>query len=340
MKATFTDEADIRIASGSGGDGCVSFRRARFIPKGGPDGGDGGRGGDVIIVAKENLVDLSNYAHRKSFKAESGKPGRSSRQHGKNGADLKLAVPIGTQVFDAETLELLADLDADGKQIVVAVGGNGGKGNVHYKSSVRQTPKIAQRGLPGQNRVLKFIYKLPVDVALVGPPNTGKSSLLSKVTSASPEIAAYPFTTRTPRMGVRTTDIFTPLVFVEIPAIVSGSVRGAGMGSKYFKHFERAKVLIFVLEGGKNKTPEDYVDDVRTIQRELEDYGLKLDEKKQVVALNKTDVFPDEKGAETVRAALEATLHAGIFWISSEKEQGLESLMRVVETMCGAEGDA
>ncbi len=339
MKTKFTDEADIKIISGSGGDGCVSFRRVRFIPKGGPDGGDGGNGGDVVIFAKQNLTSLSDYAHRRSFKAESGKPGRSSRQHGKNGSDLKLPVPIGTQVFDAETLELLADLNAEGKRVTVASGGRGGKGNVHYKSSVRQAPKVAQKGLPGQQRGIRLVCKLPVDVGVVGPPGSGKSTLLSRVTSAAPEIAAYPFTTQTPCMGVHTTEIFTPLVFIEIPAIVSGSTQGAGVGSRYFKHLERAKALIFVLEGRADKTPEAYMNDFNIIQGELENYGPELGGKRRVVALNKADVFSDGMALEAIRAALETATGARTFWISAEKEMGLEPLMKAVEALCGADGD-
>jgi len=339
MKAKFTDEADIKIASGSGGDGCVSFRRARFIPKGGPDGGDGGDGGAVAFFAKRNLTSLSDYTHRRSFKAESGKPGRSSRQHGKNGADLRLPVPVGTQVLDAETLELLADLDTEGMQVTVASGGRGGKGNVHYKSSVRQAPKVAQKGLPGQQRRIKLVCKLPVDVGVVGPPGSGKSTLLNRVTSAAPEIAAYPFTTQIPCMGVHTTETFTPLVFIEIPAIVSGSTQGAGLGSRYFKHLERAKILIFVLESGEDKTPEDYIDDFNIIQGELENYGLALSGKNRLVALNKADIFPDGTGPEATRAAIETALNVRAFWISSEKGAGLESMMEAVEALYGTNGD-
>jgi len=339
MKTKFTDEADIKITSGSGGDGCVSFRRARFIPKGGPDGGDGGNGGDVVIFAKQNLTSLSEYAHRRSFKAESGKPGRSSRQHGKNGSDLRLPVPIGTQVFDAETLELLADLNVEGKQVAVASGGRGGKGNVHYKSSVRQAPKVAQKGLPGQKRGIRLVCKLPVDVGVVGPPGSGKSTLLSRVTSAAPEIAAYPFTTRTPCMGVHTTETFASLVFIEIPAIVTGATQGAGLGSRYFKHLERAKAFIFVLEGRVDKTPEEYMNDFNIIQGELENYGPELGGKRRVVALNKADVFPDGTEPEAIRAAVETAIGVRTFWISAEKGTGLEALMGAVEALYGADGD-
>jgi len=225
LKVSFVDEADIVVESGSGGGGSIHFHRAKFLPKGGPDGGDGGRGGNIIVFTKKNLSDLSNYLHKRFFKAQSGEPGGSNRQHGKNGKDLRLPVPVGTQIYEGETRELLCDLDTPIGEFVVAHGGKGGRGNVHYKNPVRQAPRIAQEGLPGKRLRLRLAYKMKTDVGLIGPPNAGKSWLLCRITSSESRVAEYPFTSRVPRLGLHVADISEPITFGEIPGFCSGPNR-------------------------------------------------------------------------------------------------------------------
>jgi len=332
MKPVFIDEADIVVESGSGGGGSVHFHRARFLPKGGPDGGDGGKGGDVVVFARENLSDLSSYLHKKSFKAESGAPGGANKQHGKNGADLRLAVPVGTQVYEAETMELLADLDTPGAEVVVALGGKGGKGNVHYKNPVRQAPRIAQKGLPGKRIGLRLIYKMKTDVGLIGFPNVGKSQLLSRVSSATPKVADYPFTTLIPQLGVYVpSEVDVPLTFIEIPGIATGKK------NRYLKHVERAKVLLILLELSEGKPFEVLLDEFEMIVSALESYGGDLAGKPKVLCLNKVDLLETRENLPSIRERLEKETGLKPFFLSARTGEGLEALLKVVEGFCKLE---
>jgi GTP-binding protein len=332
MKPVLIDEADVIVESGSGGGGSVHFLRARYLPKGGPDGGDGGRGGDVVLYARENLADLSDYLHKKSFKAESGAPGGANKQHGKDGADLRLPVPVGTQVYEAETMELLADLNTPGAEVTVALGGKGGKGNVHYKNSVRQAPRIAQRGLPGKRIKLRLIYKMKSDVGLIGLPNAGKSLFLSKISSATPKVAAYPYTTTVPQLGVFVPlEMASPLTFVEIPGIA------AGKENRYLKHVERAKVLLILLELSENKTTEMLRAEAVKVLSIIEAYGDILTEKQKVLGLNKVDLLQSRESLPPLQKEMEITTGLGTFVLSAKTGEGMEVLLKVIEGFCTLE---
>ncbi len=333
MKVSFVDEADIVVESGSGGEGSIHFHRARFLPKGGPDGGDGGRGGDIIIVARENQADLSFYSHRTTFKAPHGAPGGANRQHGKDGEALILTVPVGTQVFERETGELLYDLAVPDARFVVAKGGKGGKGNVHYKNAVRQAPRIAQKGLPGQRVFLRLVYKMLTDVSLVGPPNAGKSSLLALITSAKPTIAAYPCTTRVPQRGVYFTEHADSLTFVEIPAPTGGR------GDRFLKHVERAHVLILLLDLSAARGLEDLSASLREEMSRLKAYRPDLSMKTTFVALNKRDLIGDESRVEASITRLRKQTGLRTFAISTRSGEGIASLLNSVITSCKLEGN-
>jgi GTP-binding protein len=331
MKTSFVDEAEIVVESGSGGGGSVHFHRARFLPKGGPDGGDGGRGGDIIIAARENQADLSFYATRTFFKAPHGAPGGANRQHGKDGEALILTVPIGTQVFEKETEELFCDLITPDARFVAAKGGKGGKGNVHYKNSVRQAPRIAQKGRPGKRVSLRLVYKMVTDVGLIGPPNAGKSSLLALITSAKPTIAAYPCTTRLPQLGVHFTAHADSLTFVEIPA-PTGS-----QGDRFLKHVERARVLVLLLDLSVTRDPEDLSASLREVRSRLKTYpGLLL--KTTFVALNKRDRVEDA-WVEASIAHIEKETGLRTFAISAQSGEGITPLLNSVATSCKLEMD-
>ncbi len=329
MKPVFIDEADIVVESGSGGGGSVHFRRARFLPKGGPDGGDGGRGGGVVLYARENLSDLSNYLHKKFFKAQAGAPGGGNRQHGKDGANLRLAVPVGTQVYEAQTLELLADLDTPGAEVTVATGGKGGKGNVHYKSSVRQAPRFAQKGLPGNRVSLRLIYKLKADAGLVGPPNAGKSLLLSRVSAATPKVADYPFTTLVPQLGVyQPPPPADPLTFVEIPGIA------AGKEGRFLKHLERTKVLLVLLELAEGKTKEDLLSELGNVESVLAAHGGGLAGKRKIVVLNKADKAGARELLEILREEMAERAGLRVVTLSAKTGEGIDALLQLVEGFC------
>ncbi len=328
MKVSFIDEADIVVASGSGGGGSIHFHRARFLPKGGPDGGDGGRGGDVIVFARENLSDLSAYLHKKSFRAESGAPGGGNKQHGKDGADLRLAVPVGTQVFDAETEEMLADLDTPGAEVVVARGGKGGKGNVHYKTPVRQAPRIAQKGIPGRRVSLRLVYKMITDIAVVGPANAGKSLFLSRITSAKPKVAPYPFTTRVPQLGVYFTEHEEPVTFVEIPAL------GMAPERRFLKHAERARILLYFLDASRIVNEADLFREWTSFFDWVRAHGHGLTEKAGVLVLNKVDIAEAGKETEALASKLHERTGMSVYPISAQTGRGVENLLKVLADSC------
>jgi len=289
----FIDEANISVKAGDGGNGCVSFRREKFIPKGGPDGGNGGRGGDVIILADQHMRTLLDFRYKKNYEAERGAHGEGKRKSGKDGKSLIIKVPCGTQIFDSESGELVIDLLNNGQNIVIVKGGDGGFGNDHYKSSTNQAPRKALPGWPGGEKKLRLELKLLADVGLVGCPNAGKSSLLSRISAAHPKIAPYPFTTKEPNLGIVKVDEFTNFVAADIPGLLEGAHKGVGLGDRFLKHIERTSVLIHIIDaaGVDQRRP---IDDYHSINKELDSYSPKLSTLPQVVVLNKMDL-PEAK---------------------------------------------
>lgn len=289
----FIDEAKICVVGGKGGDGIIGFRREKFVPKGGPDGGDGGRGGSVILRADPHVNTLLAFKHKVHFKAQPGQHGGKNERRGADGADLILRVPVGTVVKVLQTGEILADLDAPGKEVVVARGGEGGRGNAHFKSSTRQAPRIREKGAPGEERWLKLELKLLADVGIIGFPNAGKSSLIAKVSAARPKIAPYPFTTLVPTLGVVQVEEFKEFVLVDIPGLIEGAHEGKGLGDRFLKHVERTRLLIHLIDLGP--TGRDPLSDYEIINRELRSFSAALAEKPQIVVGNKIDLLSDEE---------------------------------------------
>ena len=328
----FVDRARITIKSGKGGNGCVSFRREPFVPQGGPDGGDGGKGGDVIIRANNSLRTLMDFRYKKKYEAQSGEDGRKKKQFGKKGADLIIDVPPGTIVIDDATGLVMRDLVHDGDSFVAAKGGKGGKGNPNFMNSVRQAPNFAEAGGFAQERSVTLVLKLIADVGLVGFPNVGKSTLLSVCTSASPKIADYHFTTITPNLGV--VQLYdTSFVMADIPGLIEGAHMGAGLGLDFLKHIERTKMLIHVVDvsGSEGRDP---IDDFEKINQELTSYGNKLPNKKQIVAANKIDMASDEQ-YEAFKAYAEGKGYA-VYPVSAPINHGVKELMQATLTCLSA----
>lgn len=286
----FLDEAIIWTRSGDGGKGCVSFRREKYIPKGGPDGGDGGAGGNIIVRATGSLFTLTKYASRKHFKARNGNPGRGKNKSGKNGRDLVFEVPLGTIIEDLDTGELLADLVHDNQEVLLIPGGKGGKGNQHFATSKYRAPRIAQPGLPGLEKRLRLSLKFLADIGLIGLPNAGKSTLLTRLSTASPKIGNYPFTTVFPNLGVLTCDDDTSLVIADIPGLVEGASEGRGLGHRFLKHIERTGLLLHLLDI-TFQPDEDILEDFHLLKREMEAYNPTLIKKPQLVLINKMDLY-------------------------------------------------
>lgn len=285
----FIDKVKIYVKAGDGGNGCISFRREKWVPRGGPDGGDGGKGGDVILVADEGLSTLIDQAYKQRYRAEDGQHGKGKLMHGRDGEDLIIKVPVGTIVRDAETGEVLADLDEPGKSVVVARGGMGGRGNAHFKSSTYQAPRVAEKGEPGEERWLELELKLLADVGLVGYPNVGKSTLLAKVSAARPKIADYPFTTLSPNLGVVRLAPEKSFVMADIPGLIEGAHQGVGLGDEFLRHIERTKLLIHIIDASGIEG-RDPIRDYHVINRELKLYNPRLAKLPQLIALNKIDL--------------------------------------------------
>src|SRR5271167_3846470 len=291
----FLDQCKIYIRSGDGGGGAVSFRREKFIPRGGPDGGDGGRGGDVWIEAVEGLNTLIDFRYQQHFKAGTGGHGMGRDRHGANGDDIELRVPVGTEVFEIDRETLIADLDVAGARVRLAAGGNGGFGNTRFKGPVNRAPSYANPGLLGVEKEIWLRLKLIADVGLVGLPNAGKSTLLAAVSAATPKIADYPFTTLTPHLGVVDLSGNERFVIADVPGLIKGASEGAGLGTRFLGHLERTAVLIHLIDA----TAEDPVGAWRTIRHELAAYGEDLEDKPEIIALNKIDAL--SKDARTAR---------------------------------------
>jgi GTP-binding protein len=315
----FADTATIEIKAGKGGDGRLSFRHEKYRAKGGPDGGDGGRGGDVIFRVDHNSSTLSSYRTMRTITSEPGQPGGENRRHGKSGEDVIVPVPQGTQVYDGENL--LADLSETDTEVILARGGRGGFGNAHFQSSVRQAPRISEKGEPGEAFTLRLELKLVADVGLVGLPNAGKSTLLSVISNARPEIADYAFTTLTPNLGVVDHRAGSFLV-ADIPGLIEGASVGKGLGDDFLRHVERTAVLIHLIDAAS----DDVVRDYRIIQGELGDYKIDLSTRPQLVALSKCDtVLPDELPAKA--KALKKAAGQAVFQIAAQAHQGLDPLL-------------
>jgi GTP-binding protein len=284
----FTDRARLEVQAGRGGDGALSFRREKYVPRGGPDGGDGGRGGDVVLVADPERRDLSAFRSPRVYRARSGGPGRGSGKHGADGEDVVLRVPAGTQVLDSEE-NLVADLARPGARLVLAQGGGGGRGNRRFATSTRQTPRFAEVGLPGEAGEYELRLKLLVDAALVGFPNAGKSSLLRRISNAKPKVADYPFTTISPVLGTVDAPDGRQLTVADVPGLIEGASEGFGLGHEFLAHLERARLLVHVIDAAEGDAGERF----RAIDHELAEYGAGLADRLQIIALNKVDAAPD-----------------------------------------------
>jgi GTP-binding protein len=319
----FVDEAKIHVKAGDGGAGCVSFRREKYIPKGGPDGGDGGDGGSIVFVADVNKNTLLDFAGRHHWKAERGQAGMGQKMYGKSGNDLLLYVPVGTMIFDMDQSILLADLDEPAKQAVIARGGKGGRGNWHFKSSTNQTPRYAEPGTDGQERNLRLELKLIADVGLVGMPNAGKSTLLSVVSKARPKIADYPFTTLEPQLGIAEVGSDRRIVIADIPGLIEGAQHGAGLGHAFLKHIERTKVIVHLLDMFP-MDGSDPAENYRKIRSELEAFSPELAHKKELVVANKMDLATDDEAIDKLRDDLS---DVEILAISGATRQGIDNML-------------
>ena len=323
----FLDSARIFVKSGHGGSGCVSFRREKFVPKGGPDGGDGGRGGHVILVARAQVRTLIAYRYKRLYGAQKGRAGMGSLKTGASGKDLVLQVPLGTVVLKDETGEFLADLSTPGQRFIVAHGGAGGRGNTRFKSSTHQAPREFEPGGDSEESWLRLELKLLADVGLVGLPNAGKSTLLSVITNARPKVAAYPFTTLTPILGVVEPSRFRSFVVADIPGLIEGAHEGHGLGAQFLKHVERTRLLLHLVDLSDESSPA--LDRVRTILGELTQYGAGLDQKPMILVGTKADLPYDEEEVKVLRAW--AREHGMPFLtISAAAHKGLDQLVSMV----------
>ena len=319
----FLDQAKIYVRSGNGGAGCVSFRREKFIEFGGPDGGDGGRGGDVIVECVEGLNTLIDYRFQQHFKAKTGTHGMGKNRAGANGADVVLKVPVGTQIFEEDEETLIADMTEVGQRIVLLKGGNGGFGNAYFKSSTNQSPRRANPGLEGQEKTIILRLKLIADAGLVGLPNAGKSTFLAAVSAAKPKIADYPFTTLTPGLGVVTVDTRS-FVLADIPGLIEGAHEGAGLGDRFLGHLERCSILIHLVDG----TAEDVAEAYHVIRGEIEAYGAGLEDKPEILCLNKADALSEEERDEKAALLAEesgSTVHI----LSGVSGEGVTEVLRL-----------
>jgi GTP-binding protein len=326
----FNDRARIIVGSGRGGDGALGFRREKYVPKGGPDGGDGGRGGDVVLVSDPALRDLSSLRGRPVFAATRGGNGGGGRRHGADGDDAVIRVPVGTQVRSEEGT-LVADLATAGGRIVVASGGQGGRGNARFATPTRQAPRFAETGLPGETRALELRLKLVADAALAGLPNAGKSSLLRRISNATPKVADYPFTTLQPVLGTAEAPDGSQLTVVDVPGLIEGASAGVGLGHEFLAHLERARLLVHVIDGSEGDADERF----RAIDRELALYGAGLDERPQIVVLNKADLSPDPApfGIESDRVV-------AVHRVSCVTGTGIPEFERALFALCPAAPEA
>ncbi len=294
----FFDEAKIEVIAGDGGNGIASFRREKFIPRGGPDGGDGGRGGSIFAIADRNLNTLIDYRYTRIFRAQRGEHGRGSDCYGKAGEDMELRVPVGTVFTDMLSGELVADLDADGKRALIAKGGHGGLGNLHFKSSTNRAPRQCTPGGTGERRELRLELKVLADVGLLGLPNAGKSTFIRAISAAKPKVADYPFTTLQPNLGVVRVDHNRSFVVADIPGLIEGAAEGAGLGHQFLRHLQRTRLLLHIVDIAPYATEADPVKDAKAILDELQKYDAALFDKRRWLVINKTDLVSDQEELE------------------------------------------
>ncbi len=316
----FVDLAEISVRAGNGGDGAVSFRREKFVPKGGPDGGDGGAGGDVVLVATSQLSTLMDLRYRREYKAEDGRNGAGARKTGRGGASVEVRVPTGTLIRDVDTDALLGDLVDEGDQVVVARGGRGGRGNSNFATPTNQAPRFAEDGRRGEERRIVLELKLLADVGLVGFPNAGKSTLISRISAARPKVAEYPFTTLVPNLGIVRVDVGESFVVADIPGLIEGASEGRGLGHQFLRHVDRSGVLCFLLDG----TESDPVETFETLVGELRRFNQSMLDKRRVVCISKVDALGDERRTEL--AALRFEGDAPLM-ISSVSGEGIDLLV-------------
>ncbi len=331
----FVDRVTVEVQAGKGGDGCASFRREKFVPRGGPNGGDGGNGGSVIVVAQAGVDSLAELVHRKHWRAKSGTPGSGNNRHGANAADLTIHVPPGTILIDAAGDFELKDLTAVGENVVAAQGGRGGKGNTRFKSAINQAPRDFTRGGPGEKRRLTFELKVIADVGLLGKPNAGKSTLLSRVSRARPEIADYPFTTKIPNLGIIQIDMDRSLVMADIPGLIEGAHAGVGLGHEFLRHVERTRVLVHLVE----PLPMDGTDPIEnylSLRKELKLYDLDLADRPEIIAVSKAEL----PNAEEIQQQLIEASGCEVLLFSSVTGQGLKELMDRTYAVLNAERQA
>ena len=323
----FIDQAEIEVQAGKGGDGIVAFRREKFVPAGGPSGGNGGKGGSVVFVADSNLQTLLDFKYNHRFRAENGGRGGPKNRTGASGKDLVIEVPCGTNIYDAQTGSLIGDLVKNGQTLVVAQGGKGGLGNKHFLSNSNRAPEYALPGLEGETKLLRLELKLLAEVGIIGLPNAGKSTLISALSAARPKVADYPFTTLIPNLGVVRKKTGDGTVFADIPGLIEGASRGAGLGHDFLRHIERTRVLLHLIDGTSDNVCQDY----QTIMQELQVYGRGLAERPQVVALNKIDALDREsQDLEALKIELNHLSYAPVFLVSAVTGEGIEEMLEQI----------
>ena len=327
----FFDEARIEVYAGDGGNGAATFRREKYIPKGGPSGGDGGRGGSVYAVADRNLNTLIDYRYTRSFRAERGENGGSRDCYGKGGDDITLRFPVGTVIKDLDSGELVADLDEDGKTVLIAQGGRGGLGNIHFKSSTNRAPRKKTMGQEGEYRNLHLELKVLADVGLLGMPNAGKSTFIRSVSAAKPKVADYPFTTLAPNLGVVRTSEARSFVIADIPGLIEGAAEGAGLGHRFLKHLARTRVLLHLVDMLPPDPAADPVKDARAIIAELKKYSPDLAAKPRWLVINKRDLLPDEEAEDHAKEIVRRLRYKGpVFLVSAATGRGTRELAEAV----------
>ena len=328
----FIDEAQIEVIAGDGGNGAVSFRREKYVPRGGPDGGDGGRGGSIYAVADRNINTLIDYRYARIHRAKSGESGRGADQYGRGAQDIVLRMPVGTVIADADTGELIADLARDGERALLARGGVGGLGNIHFKSSVNRAPRQSTPGEKGEQRRLRLELRVLADVGLLGLPNAGKSTLIRAISAARPKVADYPFTTLAPQLGVVRTDERRSFVIADIPGLIEGAAEGAGLGHRFLRHLSRTRLLLHLVDIAPLDPEADPAHDARAIVRELKKYDAALHAKPRMLVLNKLDLVPPEERDARVSALVRALRWKGpVARISAMTGQGTRELVYAVQ---------
>jgi len=334
----FVDEVVLEVAGGDGGRGCIAFRREKYVPLGGPSGGDGGRGGSVVLLAHERFSTLFDLRYRRTVRAERGEDGRGKDQFGKAGSDVEVQVPVGTQVYDADSGALLADLAESGARLVVAQGGLGGRGNIKFATPYDRAPRRAQPGTPGERKKIRLVLKLLADVGIVGFPNVGKSTFIATVSGARPKVADYPFTTLVPNLGVVSLGVDRTFVIADIPGIIEGASEGAGLGLRFLKHLERTRVLLHMLSVDPSPGREPLAD-FEALMVEMERFDPRLLERPMVVAVSKCDLPEARAAYEEVRQALQAR-GLQVFAISSATREGVTPLLEALEAILVRPDDA